>query len=132
MDRKFYVYSQQKIQYQWKKNGLFKSYPYKWYTIMLYEENGNYYELLTGQFLGTKESYGYYQYVFSDEFGYSVPLSGGSIYLYAHSVTPEDFEGFDPAAVYPEDFVGEYLSERADDLGNLGTDDWNNREIRNN
>ena len=35
MDRKFYVYSQQKIQYQWKKNGLFKSYPDKWYTILL-------------------------------------------------------------------------------------------------
>ena len=91
MDRKFYVYSQQKIQYQWKKNGLFKSYPDKWYTILLYEENGNYYELLTGQFLGTKESYGYYQYVFSDEFGYSVPLSGSSEYLYAHIVEPADF-----------------------------------------
>lgn len=65
---------------------------------------------------------------------YTKPQEGEMLRLFAArtSVTPEDFEGFDPAAIYPEDFIGEYLSERVDDLDNLGTDDWNTREIRNN
>ena len=91
MDRKFYIFEQQTIQYQWSTSGFFRSSPAKWYKIMLYEESGNYYELLTGQFLGTKKSDGYNQYVFSNEFGYSVPLSGCSIRRYAHSVTAQDF-----------------------------------------
>lgn len=65
---------------------------------------------------------------------YIKPQEGEMLRLFASraNVTPEDFEGFDPAAIYPEDFIGEYLLERFDDLGNLGTDDWNTREIRNN
>lgn len=91
MDRNFYIFEQQLIQYQWSTSGFFKSYPAKYYKIMLYEENGNFYELLTGQFLGTKGNNGYKQYVFSEEFGYSVPLSGYSVRQYAHIVTAEDF-----------------------------------------
>lgn len=92
MDRKFYMFEQQPMKYQAETSGFFRKYhSAKWYKIMLYEENGNFYELLTGQFLGTKGSDGYREFVFSDEFGYSIPLSGYSFRQYAHSVTAEDF-----------------------------------------
>ena len=90
MDRKFYIYERHQIQYQWVSSGFFRYYPAKYYKIMLYEENGNFYELLTGQFLGKRRENNGIQYVFSDEFGYSVPLSGYSDYP-AHIVTAEDF-----------------------------------------
>lgn len=91
MDRKFYISEQQPIQYQSSASGFLINHPAKFYKIMLYEESGNFYELLTGQFLGTRANNGDYQYVFSDEFGYSVPLSGYSFYRYAHIVTAEEF-----------------------------------------
>ncbi len=91
MDRKFYMCKNMAVQYQWSTSGFFKSYPDKWYEIMLYEEDGKFYELLTGQFLGIRTSNGSYQYVFSDEFGYSVPLSGYSARRYASHVTAEEF-----------------------------------------
>jgi len=91
MDRKFYIYDSHAIQYQWGRSGLFRSSPNKYYFIMIYEQNGAFFELLTGQFLGIRKNYGSMEYIFSDEFGYSIPLSGWSVQRYAHVITPESF-----------------------------------------
>lgn len=101
MDRTFYIFEQRTIQYQWSTSGFFRSYPAKFYSIMLYEESGKFYELLTGQFLGSCKYDGNTKYVFSEEFGYSVPLSGYSVRRYAHVITAEEFA--QKARIYMED-----------------------------
>lgn len=91
MSRKFYKNVHSSIQYQWGRKGLFSSTPSKRYQMMFYEENGKYFELLTGRCLGTRKYLGSTPYVFSNEFGFSIPLDGYSCYQHAQEVTIDAF-----------------------------------------
>ena len=91
MSRKFYMNARSSIQYQWGRKGLFSSTPSKCYQMMFYEENGKFFELLTGRFLGTRKYLGNTPYVVSNEFGFSIPLGGYSYYQHAHEVTIDAF-----------------------------------------
>lgn len=91
MERKYYRDGRYYIHYQQGHCGFFTSIPDKYCYFLFYEEDGKFYELLTGKCLGVKKSDGNTPYVFSNEFGYSIPLSGYSYRRYAHEVTAETF-----------------------------------------
>lgn len=117
MNRKYYEANCPgcRVQYQWEKSGFFKFYPAKFYRILFYEENGEFFELLTRTFLGVRGNNGR-EYVFSDEFGYTIPLSGYSVNCFAQLVTAEDFAKK----------AREYMEDKSDILPHLNKtfDKW--------
>lgn len=60
-------------------------------NIYFYQENGTFYEFFTGSILGTAQKNGMYDYVFSDNYGYAIPLSGYSAYRYARKLSAAEF-----------------------------------------
>lgn len=99
MERKYYR-NREAIVYQKQHKGVFVTTPAKYYYMLFYEENGEFFELLTGQFLGIRKKYGQYFYIFSEEFGYTIPLSGYSLGRHAEHITAEEFAA--RARVYME------------------------------
>ncbi|MBR2640093.1 MAG: hypothetical protein IKL18_09205 [Oscillospiraceae bacterium] len=87
MDRKYYI-SNTKVCYQ--SAGWFST--AKFYTILFYEEDGKFFELITGKFLGIRKN-DVYDKVYSDEFGYTFQLSGWSAGDYIHCISAEKFAG---------------------------------------
>lgn len=81
MDRKYYIYRVNPIKYN---RGLFS--PTGEYMMLMYLENDKFYELLTGQYLGTYKDGD----IFSDEFGW-IRLYGISRRQNYTLVTAEEF-----------------------------------------
>lgn len=133
MDRKFYKFTQDSIQYQHMSSGFFKSYPAKFYNIMIYEEDGKFYELLTGQILGICKNYknSDNKYIFSEEFGYSIPLSGYSINRYAHMISPEEFAK--QARIYMEekDKIIPYINKKFNQWRNTYKEELKKEALKN-
>lgn len=112
MSRKFYKNVHSSIQYQWGRKGLFSSTPSKRYQMMFYEENGKFFELLTGRCLGTRKYLGNTPYVFSNEFGFSIPLDGYSYYQCAQEVTIDAFASDAKRYMRDKEQIIPYLNEQ--------------------
>lgn len=102
------------IQYQWARNGFFKNTPAKWYRMLFYEEEGRFYELLTGTYLGIRKNLDH-EYVYSDEFGYCISLSGYSVSQYANEVTSEKFAGLAKMYMQDKEQILPHLNRRFDE-----------------
>ena len=76
MGRKYYRAYNTTICYQKPHTDRFLHYPGKYYTMLFYEENGKFYEFLTGTFLGELKIEPWSRYIVSDEPGRLLDSSG--------------------------------------------------------
>lgn len=77
MERKYYK-DRYVIQYTKPYQGFFHAHNGKYFSVLFYEEDGKFYELLTGKCLGTRSGDAQKEdvYIYSEEFGYSILLRG--------------------------------------------------------
>ena len=111
MERKYYK-DRRAIQYQKSYQGFFVTTPAKYYHVLFYEEGGKFFELLTGRFLGVRKQLGQYDYVFSEDLGYAIPLSGYSIERYAAYITAEEFAALAKTYMADKDKILRPLNNR--------------------
>lgn len=120
MDRKYYQAYNTEICYQEPRNGLFNSYPGKHYKILFYEENGKFFEFLTGVLIGLRYIEDGSQFVYSDEFGRVFDLNGY----------------YPPSEMSAEEFANKarrYMVDKNDIIPHLNKlfDKWRDNQIKN-
>lgn len=115
MERNYYRDMRDSIHYQQGRYGLFTSRPHKWCNLLLYEEDGKFYELLTGKYLGVEKPDGNTRYIFSNEFGYSIPLSGYSYRRYAYKITAEEFAAEARQYMHDRNQIVPFIQEKFDE-----------------